>query len=277
MSNQRAQALNFARKAALVSAGIAALALPLAIGIMNAPFARAQTQDAKPPSFDVASVKLNNSVSSGGRSGVPGGTVRLTDDGIVGRKATIRRMIETAYSMTDYQISGPASIDSDGFDVEAKAEKAADHDQLKRLLQALLTDRFKLAFHRGAKEMAVYFLTVGKNGPGPTLHEVKDGEPEPQLHGTDFGGRHQIPGPTVIIKSTLPGLALMLSGPIYGIGRPVVDKTGLHGKFVGFLHWGETEDDAMSALRGEFDLKLEPQKASLETIVIDHVERPSEN
>jgi uncharacterized protein (TIGR03435 family) len=57
----------------------------------------------------------------------------------------------------------------------------------------------------------------------------------------------------------------------------VVDKTGLHGTYVGFLHWGDDGDDAISALSDEFDLKLESQKAPVEILVIDHAERPTEN
>jgi uncharacterized protein (TIGR03435 family) len=145
------------------------------------------------------------------------------------------------------------------------------------MLQTLLADRFKLATQSGTREMPVYFLTVGKNGLGPTLHVLKDGEPPPELKGIKFGSSHQVEGPTAIMRGTLEDFAIELSDPPFGVGRIVVDKTGLHGTYVGFLHWGDDGDGAISALRDEFDLKLESQKAPVEILVIDHAERPTEN
>jgi len=322
MTNRTVLKLNFAKKVALVSVGAAALALPIVVGVVNAPLVRAQSMaptalatrntaegasatpvnadvqaatstvapvqasnpqggrvgsTEKPLSFDVASIKPNNS-PPGGRGGPVGGSVRFTEEGVVGRKATLRRIIQAAYRLTEYQVSGgPGWLDSDTFDVEAKTETPANKDQLRQMLQTLLADRFKLAAHRGTREILVYFLTVGKNGPGPTLHELKDGEPPPELKGITFGGSHQVPGPTVIMRGTLQDFAIELSGPPFSVGRLVVDKTNLHGTYVGFLHWGEDGDDAISALRDEFALKLESQKAPAEILVIDHAERPSEN
>jgi uncharacterized protein (TIGR03435 family) len=197
---------------------------------------------------------------------------------MVGRKATVRRIIQAAYRLTEYQVSGgPGWLDSATFDVEAKTETRANKHQLRQMLQTLLADRFKLAAHLGTREMPVYFLTVGKNGPGPTLHELKDGEPPPELKGVTFGGSHQVEGPTVIMQGALQDFAIELSGPLFGVGRIVVDKTSLHGTYLGFLHWGDDGDDVISALRDEFGLKLELQKAPVEILVIDHAERPSEN
>ena len=233
----------------------------------------------KPLSFDVASIKPNNS-PPGGREGPVGGSVRFTEEGVVGRNATLRRLIQAAYRLTEYQVSrGPGWLDSDTFDVEAKTETPANNDQLRQMLQTLLADRFKLAAHRGSKEMPVYFLTVRKSGPGPTLHELKVGEPPPELAGENLGmwGSHQGDGPTVIMRGAMQDFALALAGPPFNIGRPVVDKTGLHGTYVGFLHWAVDGDEAISALQDEFGLKIDSQKAPMEILLNDHAERPSEN
>jgi uncharacterized protein (TIGR03435 family) len=284
--------LNFARKAALTSIGIVALAAPIVLRAINAnaqtakaPAAHTQAdnlqQDAgagteKPVSFDVASIKLNSS-PPGGREGTAGGRVLFTEGGVVGARATVRRIIQAAYRLTEYQVSGgPGWIDSDRFDLEAKAGIRANEDQLRQMLQTLLADRFKLARHRETREMPVAFLTVGKHGPGPALHQLKDAEAAPEVKATEFGG-HQAPGPTVIMRGTLQDFAVELSGPPFEVGHVVVDKTGLQGTYVGFLHWGEDGDDAISALRDEFDLKLELKKALMEILVIDRVEKPSRN
>jgi hypothetical protein len=98
--------------------------------------AYAQTQ-AEKPAFDAASIKPNNS-PPGGRGGPVGGSVRFTEEGVAGRKATVRRIIQAAYRLTEYQVSGaPGWLDSDTFDVEAKTETPANKDQLRQMLQTL--------------------------------------------------------------------------------------------------------------------------------------------
>jgi len=230
----------------------------------------------EPLSFDVASIKPDNS-QPGGKGERASGSLRFTEEGVVGRRTTLGRIIQAAYRLTEYQVTGgPGWVDSDTFDVEAKTETRANKDQLRQMLQTLLADRFKLTAHRGAKEMPVYFLTVGKNGPGPALHELKDGEAPPELKTTEFAG-HQAFGPTAIMRGTLQDFAIDLSSPPFSVGRLVVDKTNLRGTYLGFLHWAEDGDDAISALRDEFNLKLESQKAPVEILVIDHAEKPSGN
>jgi uncharacterized protein (TIGR03435 family) len=102
-----------------------------------------------------------------GREGPIGGSVRFTEGTVVGRKAIVKRIIQAAYRLTEYEVSGgPGWLDSDTFDLEAKAGTPANEDQHRQMLQTLLADRFKLAAHRGSKDKPVDLLTVGKNGPG---------------------------------------------------------------------------------------------------------------
>jgi uncharacterized protein (TIGR03435 family) len=239
----------------------------------------------KPLTFDAASVKLSASASGGGRAGPAGGTVRITQGTVVGRSATARRIILTAYRLSEYELSGgPAWLDSDTFDLNAKANGPANTDQLRQMLQTLLAERFKLAVHRGSREMPVYALTVAKNGLGPNLHEEKEGQERPVLSpGEKWGSRAGQTGPTVVLRGRMPDFALGLSGEPFqrAIGRPVVDETGVQGIYTGFLHWIEAnpgdDGDIIPALQHEFGLKLESKKAPVDIVIIDRIEKPDAN
>jgi uncharacterized protein (TIGR03435 family) len=196
------------------------------------------------------------------------------------RNASLKFCIEWAYGVKDYQISGPGWLDSEHFDIVAKAERGALEDRLRQMLQALLADRFKLSLHRETKEMPVYALTVGKEGA--KIHPVKaDGKSR------TGGGRGHLTGQ----KISMPQLADLLTvGAQRELGRPVIDKTGLKGAFDIALNWtpedprpaGETEaapgPDLFRALQQQLGLRLDSQKGPVEILVIDHVERvPTEN
>jgi uncharacterized protein (TIGR03435 family) len=301
MADSTFQRVNCAKMFLLAGAAVAALAVPFMIAVGSAPAIRAQaltpmaapvqattTQQGtaippsteKPVAFDVASIKPNNTVSGEGRSEPVGGTVRITPGMVVGRRATARRIIQVAYRLTDYQVSGgPAWLDSETFDLDAKAE-TADKNQLRQMLQTLLSERFKLVVHRGTREMSVYAMTVGKKGPGPNLHELKEAQAAPPMSEAkpEFGNsRVGLGGPTVIFTGgTMQDLAIALSGPTYNLGRPVVDKTGLQGMYYGYLHWVD-DNDVVPALQEELGLKLESQKAAVEILVIDSIAKPDPN
>ena len=250
-------------------------AVPMLLGAaIGALAAQPQT----PPTFDVASIKLNTS-PPGGRRGPDGGSVRITPGTVTGRRATVSKLIQTAYRITAYQIAGaPAWISSDEFDIEAKAE-TSDKNQLRQMLQTLLSDRFKLAFHRTTREMPVYVMTVGKNGIGPNLHPMKEGDTVPQMRDAKpvWGSSGGSAGPTVIFTGdTMDEFALIFSGAMYNFGRPVVNKTGLHGIYYAFLHWGE-DDDPVPSIQEQFGFRFESQKAPVEIFAIDSVEKPAPN
>jgi uncharacterized protein (TIGR03435 family) len=130
--------------------------------------------DEKPLAFDAASIKPSGS-GGGGRMGGGGGIVQITPGRVLARNVTARRLVLAAYRLTPYQLSGgPAWLDSDRFELEAKAETASNEKQLRLMLQTLLGQRLKLVVHRETEEMRVYALVVGKNGP--KIYEVKEGE-----------------------------------------------------------------------------------------------------
>jgi uncharacterized protein (TIGR03435 family) len=165
------------------------------------------------------------------------------------------------------------------FDIVAKYPAETGNAQRALMLQTLLAERFHLAIHRESKEMSAYALVVAKNGP--KLIEVK-----PSATGTSNGrGRFQDRA------ISMAGLADQLARELE---RPVVDKTGLTAVYDLKLEWTPDDQPAVkgdgapgepamgpsiiTALQEQLGLKLQTQKASVETIVVDHVDRaPVEN
>jgi uncharacterized protein (TIGR03435 family) len=249
-----------------------ALCKTLAVG------ADAQTSAGKPLAFDAVSIKTSNP-ATGGRGVGPGGSLQFTAGRVVGRNVTARRIVLAAYHLTQFQLSGgPAWLDSDRFELDAKSEIPADKDQLRLMLQTLLVDRFKLVVHRGTKEVPVYAMIVGKKGS--KLLEWKEGDPMPKIPGAPNvgGGRRGPGGPSggrLFDRLTMQAFAeSMTSDPHFG--RPVIDKTGLLGMYLVSFTWDD-DDNFVSAAEEATGLKFESQKAPMEFFTIDHVDKPSAN
>ena len=161
------------------------------------------------------------------------------------------------------------------FDIVAKAEgdAAPTKNQMRQMIQALLADRFQLKVHRERKELPVFALVVGKNGP-------KLSEPDPSKPGMrtmgNATGLH-----ITAWQSTMQQLADQLSNTA---GRPVLDKTGLTGTYAWKLDFSpdvaapDSGIPTMStAVQDQLGLRLEAQKAPIEILVIDSAEKPSAN
>jgi uncharacterized protein (TIGR03435 family) len=229
--------------------------------------------NAKPLVFDAASIKPF-SRGGGGRNGGTGvnppisGGLRFPPGRIVSAPAgvTARKLILEAYHLTAYQLAGgPGWLDSDRFDLEAKAEGAGEN-QLRQMLQTLLAERFQLVLHRETKEMPVYAMAVGKNGP--KLHEWKEGDPLPAFGSGGHAENFRDVG-------TIQRLADVLSaGP--DLGRPVLDKTGLKGVYLFYVEW-DAGEDFIPAMEQQLGLKLESQKDPVDNLVIDHIDKPTAN
>ena len=113
------------------------------------------------PSFEVASVKPT--AGRGGGKGAKGGGSTADPMLFSRHETTLRSLILRAYDIEDYQLSGgPAWIDSDRYDIDARPEHPASQEQLMLMLRSLLADRFQLAIHRETKTIAVYALAVAK-------------------------------------------------------------------------------------------------------------------
>jgi uncharacterized protein (TIGR03435 family) len=252
------------------------------------------------PSFEVASIKPNNSGDN--RVMFRGNGGRFT---IIG--ATARMLIQQAYRVRDFQLSGgPGWIGSDRFDIEAKPENVADlnPERMPLMLQGLLEERFQLKIHKETKELPIYELVVAKDGS--KLKSVP--EPPRPTPGTPAGplpapGGPMPPGSFRIGRGELMGSAIPIDNFIQSLssmlGRTVVNKTGLTGFFDVQLHWapdaGETgpfgpapgvqppppADPAgpsiFTALQEQLGLRLESSKGPVEVVVIDSIEKPSEN
>ena len=226
----------------------------------------------KPPVFDAVSVKPDTTALMGGREvpGVGGGRLRFSPGRVLGTNVSTRRIIIEAYRLTDFQLSsgGPGWLDSARFDIEGKSETATNENQLRQMLQTMLVDRFKLGAHRENKQMAVYTLMVGKTGP--TLTEWKQGEPMPKLPHPEG----EIAG-AMTTRGTVQQLAEELSrNPI--VGRPVLDMTGIQGTYLFQVGWGP-DSDIMTAVQQQLGLRFESEKAPMDTLVIDHIEKPDGN
>jgi uncharacterized protein (TIGR03435 family) len=142
-----------------------------------------------------------------------------------------------------------------------------------------LADRFNLTLHRETKDLPVFALVVAKNGP--KLHEVKAGDPPPPAGSPDIALNRG----HIAIRAGMPVLVWTLSRS-RDVDRVILDKTGLTGTYDFDLKWtpeGKGEDlsdsgpSIFTAIQQQLGLKLEPQKGPVEIIVIDHVQRPSEN
>ncbi len=191
-----------------------------------------------------------------------------------------------AYNLKNYQVADTPALEAVGetyYDIAAKAEGDGTPKQgeFRQMLQALLADRFKLKVHREMREMPVYALVVGKNGP-----KFKESSADANPSGNyGVNGRNQTMS---LSKATMEDVARDLR--VY-VDRPVVDKTGLKGNYdikmeaTPAFRISRNPDNpsdpgdisAFTAVQEQLGLKLEAQKALIEVLVVDHVERPSEN
>jgi uncharacterized protein (TIGR03435 family) len=227
---------------------------------------------AQTPAFEVASVKVNR--SDDGISRYP----TLTNGVLSAKHATLKMILQTAYGLGALQIGGPGWLDSDRFDLEAKSPQGVPESDMMPMLQSLLRERFKLMAHRESKEMPVYDLIVAKDGLKIPLFDPAHIPATPPRN----GAASMIIGPM-----TMSQLASQMTP---AAGRPVLDRTGLDGRYFCALTFSplSAEETASTADSGPLDLfvavqrqlglKLEPAKEPLEVLMVDHAERvPTEN
>lgn len=260
---------------------------------------QSQNASANAPAFaySVAAIKLNNSASADvGYKNPP--------DGLVLTNVPLVQVIRLAYQVQDAQLlSVPDWIRSEKYDIDAKMDDAVaaafsklDADTRKQvrlqMLQSLLADRFKLVVHRDSQDHPVFMLVASKNGPKlqetPPVTPTPGAAPAPTVGGPSIRNSRNGTGAVTltVFRCTGECLANLLSP--YA-GRPVLDKTGLTSRYDFTLRFlpddapaGESASDPsvaslFTALQEQLGLKLEPGKGSVETIVIDHIERPSGN
>jgi uncharacterized protein (TIGR03435 family) len=245
--------------------------------------------------FEAVSIKPNKSGEFGESiHPAPGGRFTATN-------ITTKLLIEWAYEVRSFQVSGePAWVDSERYDVAAKADGNPHYDflqpTLETMFRAVLADRFKLVAHTVKKELPVYLLVVLKSGP--KIRAVDEGDcPEvPTPENPCRSLRSKAFGQLGAEKAPMPALARIL---INFVGRSVLDRTNLPGSFTYTLDWkkyldppqmppgvvpppnafdpASVEPAIATALEEQLGLKLESQKGPVEVMVIDHIDRPSEN
>ncbi len=243
--------------------------------------------------FEAASIKPSAPQEMGrirvGISMLPGGRISMTG-------VTVKELMKQAYGIRDFQIvGGPAWLGTERYDVTAKPEDAANQEQVKLMVQALLADRFKLQFHRETKELPTYALVVAKGGSKLKPYV----EPERDSRGSGGGGggmmRMMRGGHFEANGVPLAALANQLSQVL---GRSVIDKTELKGDYDFKLDWTPDENqpglmklpggeapppssgDGVSifaAVQEQLGLKLESTKGPVEILIVDRAEKASEN
>ncbi len=312
-------------------AGILAVAIPVTLGIANAPELRAQAESV--PKFGVASVRpsppLQLPLVAPVRMGmsVDGGRVDI-------RLMSLRDLIIVAYRIKPFQLSNtPEWMTTEVFDIMATIPASVSKAKAPEMLQALLAERFGLKIRRENKEMPVYTLTVAKDGPKFKEVPPDDPEAEPVIPKPPEGGIVAGVGgmvdpasvrigpaggrgdgspvfdrggnPTAeslhmaVPKATMARLANILTSMV---DRPVVDRTGLTGTYeIGFdVPSQDARRAVMMPMPGKIPraapppedltggsifqsvqslgLRLEKDKAAIETIVVEHIEKsPTEN
>jgi uncharacterized protein (TIGR03435 family) len=276
----------------IIAAGWVALGVPV--------FGQGVAADAKPLAYDVVSVKPN-------KSGL--GMMRIMNqpERFSMTNMGLKMVIQNAYGlkMPD-MISGlPGWADSAAFDIEAKMDaetiaalkampKEQADEQRRLMMQAMLADRFKLKVHHETKELPIYSLVIAKGG-----FKLKDADPNSTYPGGIKGpdgvsrpGMMRMGGGKLTAQGiAISGLSNFLSQQVH---RLVVDNTGLTGKYDISLQWtpdevanahqeagatGTTDSgpSIYTALQEQLGLRLDSTKGPVETVVVDHVEMPSEN
>jgi len=222
------------------------------------------------PVFEVASVKPS-------RPDGPTGA-KLDAAHFIGTGLTLRSLIFSVYRVPPWRLAGgPGWLDTEQWDISATLppNMPAKREELTppadQMVQALLADRFKLAVHREMRDQLVYDLVVAKGGlkmKSATAEKfsVKMLRGHLELH--DMSMERLI--------------SYLYSPPPYEqqsrVDRPVLDKTGLKESYDLTLDWDpDTGPSIFTALEEQAGLKLEPRKSPVEFVVIDHVEKPTEN
>ena len=290
------------------------LAIPFAAALASAQASQpARTE----PTFEVASVKRNN-------TGAPGGSFVMPPGRFTATNIPLRVLITNAYQLSFFQVvGGPDWVGTDRFDIAAKAPDDAPPEQTRAMVRTLLRDRFKLAVHMETRDTPIYALVkaraddqLGPNlkrstmdcGPiraqraeataaaarargGRVAVPAPPGPSEPVVCGMRAGGRG---GPTLTYRAGNISMAALASALRPYVGREVVDRTGMTGEFDFDLQFsapptvgpvdagirGAPLDDAASvftALQEQLGLKLESTRRPVELMVIDSAEKPAEN
>jgi bla regulator protein blaR1 len=299
--------LSFGRKLLVVTMGAVAISAPLAAGLVDAARISAQLLQASGPrpSFEVATVKPS-------QSSAEVYDLRLSQERLTAEAIPLDRLIRFAYNVkSDNQMENvPSWAGAEKFDINAKMADAQFEkmkslppeqrfEQYQLMLQSLLADRFKLTVSTQVKELPVYALVAVKGGSKLTPAEVST-DPRDLHYGELVTNKAR--GELKATGVSAARLAQWLSGTPEAGNRAVIDTTGLTGRYNFTLQWTPVEmsnssatassaeqgpagassaepsgPGLFSALQEDLGLKLVPQKAPVQVLVIDHIEQPTPN
>ena len=291
-----------------------ALAVSTVINLINSASAQAQSQTGPKPAFEVVSIKTAQNCGNtapGVRLKIPGGT-RYEPGGRYITCSQLIWIIMDAYLLDPFSqpTGGPGWVSDDLFQIEAKAEGNPSKDQMRLMVQSLLEERFKLKTHLELRKTPVYLLTIAKGGPKlqpakdaqgnlltslPSAEELKKKWEEMKaatsLKPSDLAvpGGYSIGGKPSGYELTARALTMarFADALFNDVGRrKVIDKTGLTGFYDFKLVYAgpnpaPAEEPAASviftAIQEQLGLKLVPDEAQREFMVIDNAEKPSPN
>jgi uncharacterized protein (TIGR03435 family) len=278
-----AEGITLPRKLLIAGAAMAAIVFPLLVGVLAT-----NAQSTGTARYDVASIRPNTSGKNDTSFGSgPAGGIRAVN-------ITLRKLIMNAYDIRDFQIEGgPDWMGTARFDLNAKedepepvhprdmnaAQRRAYENKHRERLRNLLIERFGLTVTRTTKDLPGYILSVAKKGPKLTP-SVSD-ETKASTSVSIGPGRGRMEGTSTSVDT----MAVLLS---QFLGRKVTNQTGIEGSFDFKLEWtpdGATTDTAdlnssgsiYTALQEQLGLKLESKKLPTEIIIVDKLEKPTEN
>jgi uncharacterized protein (TIGR03435 family) len=207
----------------------------------------------------------------------------------IGKDYTLKLLIAAAYDLNPKTISGgPPWVDSSHFDIAARTpgQVLPTHDEQMKMLRSLLTERFHLAFHREQREFSFYALELAKGG-ARLKPSVTPEQPPTVGPGVVYPGRIALPGH----NATVQELASLLQRAI--LDRPVVDRTGLTGRYDFSLEWAPNETEfggdvgaapettpslpLFEAIQQQLGLRLEPTRGPVDALAIDAAQKPTDN
>jgi len=219
-------------------------------------------QPAAGPAFDVASIKLVADPSPWHWDVSPG-KLHL-------HNMNLKQCVLTAYHVEDFQVEGgPGWADSDHYDIDGKADHAAQRDELLLMLRTLLAERFHLSLQTKPQKVEGYSMTVAQNGL-LMRPDTSEGAPSIQV----------LRGRMAVTRFPMGGLAQALSNIMR---MPVSDDTGVEGSFSFKLDWTPEGDNSPlpitlpEALREKIGLRLQRAKVSIPVFTIAHAEKPDSN
>jgi uncharacterized protein (TIGR03435 family) len=224
----------------------------------------------------------------------PGKLFTVRGQDVVTINTTLSDLVTMAYGLHPRQLTGgPSWMETDKFDLTGRPEAPGQPsvDQMKIMIQKLVADRFQLKFHRDKKELAVYAITIGKGG-----EKIAKSASDPNSLPGLFFGRAPAGMTFNVRNATLAEVGSVLQGSV--LDKPVLDQTGLTGKYDFTLKFTpdpgqmsglggppptpaapdlDAPPDIFAAFQQQLGLKLESTRAPADVLVIDHVEKPSEN